>query len=171
MKIFILTLCTVLFLSCGQLQDKKISSNRVTLPANKMTDIERLIGTTLPFVEDLLKKYGEFFPLASAIQVNDSISQVATYDGDEKPQSSKVIADLIKVFREKKENYKTIAIFYDVKVLNPITNTKTDAVAIFIEPKNDSIAYTFYYPYSLSESRQLSLAEPWKDKANKEVFN
>jgi hypothetical protein len=31
-----------------------------------MEDLGRLLDATFPFAEDLLKKYGEFFPLASA---------------------------------------------------------------------------------------------------------
>ena len=55
-----------------------------------MNDIEKLLNSTLPFVKDLLKKYGEFFPLASAIKPNDSVAQVGTYDVNEKPLSDKL---------------------------------------------------------------------------------
>ena len=136
-----------------------------------MSDTERLLETTLPFVEDLLKKYGEFFPLASAVQNNDSISEVTTYDGNEKPLSNKVIADLKKTLKESKNKYKTVAIFYDVKAINPNTNIKSEAVAIFIEQKTDSTAYTLYYPYILTTDKKIKLLDPWKSKADKEIFN
>lgn len=102
-----------------------------------MEDLERLLDATFPFVEDLLKKHGEFFPLASAIDKSDSITHVGTYDGDEQPKSDKVIADLKVGLREAAKNgdYKAIAIFYDVRVIDPNTNQKTDAVAVFVENK------------------------------------
>jgi hypothetical protein len=53
-------------------------------------DIEQQLNSTIPFVEDLLKKYGEFFPVASAVKTDGSIVQVGTYDGDEKPLSDKL---------------------------------------------------------------------------------
>ena len=136
-----------------------------------MNDIEKLLDSTMPFVEGLLNKHGEFFPLASAIKTNDSIAQVGTYDGDDRPLSDKLIADLKQAFRAKKDDYKTIAIFYDVRVLDPDTNVKTDAIAVFVETKKDNSAFTFYYPYTLTKDKQLTFSNPWKNKTNKEIFN
>ena len=64
-----------------------------------MDDIEQLLNSTMPFVEKLLTKYGEFFPLASAIKVDGSIAQVGTYDEDEKPLSDKLITDFKTAFK------------------------------------------------------------------------
>ena len=141
--------------------------------ANKMEDFKRLTDATFPFVEDLLKKHGEFFPLASAIEKNDSIANVGTYDGNEQPLSDKVIADLKIGLREgaKKGDYKAIAIFYDVRVIDPNTNQKTDAVAVFVENKNDATAYKLFYPYTLTKDRVLTFAESWKNITEKEIFN
>ena len=136
-----------------------------------MNDIERLLDSTFPFVEELLKEHGEFFPLASAVKTNNSIAQVGTYDGDEQPLSNTVIADLKTAFRVKKDDYKTIAIFYDVRVVDPNTNLKTDAVAVFVETKNDNTAYTFYYPYVLTTDKDLSFSDAWKNANDKEIFN
>ncbi len=135
-----------------------------------MHDIERLIESTLPFVEELLMEYGEFFPLASAIQTNDTISQIGIFDGDEQPLSSHVIENYKTAFKAKKEEYKTIAIFHDVRVIDPKTNIKTDAVAIFTESKNDSIAYTLFYPYTLTSDKILAFSDPWLDENQKEIF-
>jgi hypothetical protein len=136
-----------------------------------MNDIERLLDSTFPLVENLLTKYGEFFPLASAIKTDDTIAEVGTYFEEEKPLSDKVIAQLKKSFRAKKEDYKTIAIFYDVRVVNPNTNSKTDAVAVFVETKNEDTSYIFYYPYILKTDKQPAFSDSWKEKNNKEIFN
>jgi hypothetical protein len=136
-----------------------------------MNDIERLLDSTFPFVENLLTKCGEFFPLASAIKTDDTIAEVGTYFEEEKPISDKVIAQLKKSFRAKKEDYKTIAIFYEVRVVNPNTNLKTDAVAVFVETKNEDTSYIFYYPYIFKTDKQLVFSDSWKEKNNKEIFN
>lgn len=47
---------------------------------NNMHDIEKLLDNTMPFIVDLLKKHGEFFPLATTIKTNDSIAQIGTYN-------------------------------------------------------------------------------------------
>jgi len=136
-----------------------------------MTDHERLIKSTLPFVEDLLKSYGEFFPLASAITTNDSIVQVGTYGCDDKPLSDNLISNLKIAMRAKMNEYQTIAIFYDVRVVEPNTELKTDAVAIFTESKTEGSAFTFYYPYVLAEDNKLTFSTyTWKDTNKKEIF-
>ncbi|MEJ7611858.1 MAG: hypothetical protein WKF88_11835 [Ferruginibacter sp.] len=138
-----------------------------------MDDFERLLDATFPFVEDLLKKHGEFFPLASAIEKNDSIASVGTYDENEHPLSNKVIADLKIALREgaKKGDYKAIAIFYDVSVIEPSTNQKTDAIAVFVENKKDPTAYKLFFPYTLDKDRVLRFGESWKNISEKEIFN
>ncbi len=93
-----------------------------------MTGLQRLFDSTFPFVEGLLKKNSEFFPVASAIKNNEDIAQVGTYNGDEKPLSETVIEQLKAAFKAKQNEYKIIAIFYDVKVSN--ADIKTDAVAV-----------------------------------------
>jgi hypothetical protein len=165
----ILTFWTSILLSWGQVQyNPTIVSSGKTV---KMTDTERLLVSTLPFVEGLLKEHGEFFPLASAIMTNDSLAQVGNYNGDDKPLSNSVIADLKTAFRAKKTDYKTIAIFYDVRVVDPNTNLKTDAIAVLVETKDENTAYTFYYPYVLTPGKQLSFSDPWKNVSVQEIFN
>ena len=139
---------------------------------NNMEDFEKLLDATFPFVEDLLKNYAEFFPLASAIDKNGGIAQVGTFDGDEQPKSDKVIADLKAGLREGAKNgeYKAIAIFYDVKVIDPNTNQKTDAVAVFVENKKDTKAYKLFYPYSLTMDSVLTFTESWRNETEKEIF-
>ena len=141
--------------------------------ANNLEDFERLLDATFPFVEDLLKKHGEFFPLASAIEKNDSIAQVGSYDGDEQPESVKVIAGLKAGLREGAKNgdYKAIAIFYDVRVIDPNTNQKTDAVAVFVENKKGIKAYKLFFPYTLTKDRILTFAESWRNDEEKEIFS
>jgi len=158
------------FQSCRQVPDRIAANNSPSTTTNEMNDIERLLDSTFPFVENLLKEYGEFFPLASAIQTNDSIAQVGTFDGDDRPLSTQVIFDLKKAFIAKRNNYKSIAIFYDVKITDPTTNLKTDAIAVYVESENGKTAYTFYYPYELTGQKELIFSESWKIENDKEIF-
>jgi hypothetical protein len=135
-----------------------------------MEDIQKLLDSTFPFVSDLLKRYGEFFPLASAISVDDSIAQIGTYDGNEKPLSDKLIVDLKNAIRVKKECYKVIAIFYDGSVINPETNIKADAVIVFVESRSLDKSNTFYYPYHLSDDKQLIFSNAWREENDREIF-
>ena len=136
-----------------------------------MSDVQRLLDNSFPFVEELLKNYGEFYPLASAIRADDSIAQIGTFDGNDNPLSEQVIAVLKKGLRAKKENYKSIIIYYDVRVINPFSGQKTDAVAAYFESKYDKTAYVFYYPYVLTKGRCIEFFKSWKEEAGKEIFD
>jgi len=136
-----------------------------------MNDIEQLLNNTIPFVEELLKKYGEFFPVASAAKTDGSVVQVGTYDGDEKPLSDKLITDFKTAFKAKRDSYRSITIFYDVSVINPETEQKVDAIAVFVETKCDNDAYTFYFSYSLTSDKEIEFGNSWKTLNKKEIFD
>ncbi len=134
-----------------------------------MKHAELLLKTNMPFVEDLLVQYGEFFPVASAIKVTGEIVQVGTYGGSDCPLSSALIEDLKTALKAKQADYLTVAVFYDVHVTNPNTNIKTDAIAVFIETLAEENAHTIFYPYTLTD-QQLAFENTWKEFARKEVF-
>jgi len=136
-----------------------------------MSDAQRLLVNNFSFVEELLKKYGEFYPLASAIGSDDNIVQIGTFDGDDKPLSDKVIDDLKKGLRAKKEDYKSIIIYYDVSVINHFSGQKTDAIAAYFESKYEKTAYVFYYPYLLTKEREIEFFKSWKEETDKEIFD
>jgi len=164
---FLLILVLAFIASCGQVKE-----NKPLTKGNNMEDFERLLDATFPFVEDLLKRHGEFFPLASAINKSDSITQIATYDGNERPLSEKIIADLKVGLREgvKRGDYKAIAIFYDVRVIDPNTNQKIDAVVVYVENEKDTKAYKLFYPYTLSKGNNVTFGESWRNEIEKEIF-
>ncbi len=135
-----------------------------------MNEIERLLVSTFPLLVNLLEKYGEFFPLASAIKTNNTLVQEGTYEGDEQPPSNTMLANFKSAFKANRDDYNAITIFFDVRVMNPNTNSKTDAVAVFAEMKKDSVAFNFYYPYVLSTNNKLTFSEPWSTEVPKEIF-
>ncbi len=156
----------------GKLFGQSKSDTTMNRATNEMNDIQTLINSTFPFVEDLLKKHGEFYPVASAIEPNDSITMVGTHDGNDKPLSQIVIDNLKTVLKQgaSKGQYKTIAIFYDVKTVDPNTKEKTDAIAVFVEHKEGKTAYIFYYPYKLTANRELTISKSFGSGTDKEIF-
>jgi len=166
-QFFSIVLFLIFIVSCGEVKENKPLTN-----TNNVNDFERLLDATFPFVEDMLKKHGEFFPLASAIAKNDRVVQVETYDGDEHPASDGVIGSLKTALRAgaKEGEFKAIAIFYDVRVIDPNTNQKTNAVAVFVENKKDTKAYKLFYPYTLTRDSILTFRESWRTEIEKEIF-
>ena len=121
----------------------------------------------------MLRNHGEFYPLASAIDSSGKIAQMGAYDGNEHPKSVDVINNLKKSLKQgaQKGEYSAITIFYDSRVVNPHTNIKTDAIAVFAETKVDTTAYMFYYPYTISLDKQVNLSKSFGSKIQKEIFS
>lgn len=132
-----------------------------------MIEIQNLLDRTLPFVKTLLKDYGEFYPLASAINLNKEVEQVLLEEDEENdfPNSTTVIEELKKLLSWRKDEFLVIAIFYDVAV----KETQTDAIAVFVENKEENKAFTFYYPYKMI-NEEIAFLESWKVEKEMEIF-
>ena len=132
-----------------------------------MTEIQNILDITLPFVEKLLKDYGEFYPLASAVNLNGEVEQVVREEDEENdfPKSVTVIGELKKDLRWNRNDFLAIAIFYDVNV----KEKQTDAIAVFVEHKEEKKAYTFYYPYKIVEN-EIVFSKSWKVENEMEIF-
>ncbi len=124
-----------------------------------MDDIQKILDVIFPFVERLLKEYGEFYPLSCAVNTNNQVEHILLEENEDNyfPASTSVIQELKKVLQSRKDDFFAIAIFYDVELKEEVTS----AIAVFVEHKIEKLAYTFYFPYELNEG-DLILGESWK---------
>ena len=132
-----------------------------------MNDIQNILDEIFPFVENLLKEYGEFYPLSAAVNIEQKVEHIILEEDEENdnPQSNSVIAELKKELRWRKDDFLAIAIFYDVK----LKEKQTDAIAVFVEHKIEMVAYTFYYPYELIDNN-LIFGKSWKVIEKMQIF-
>jgi hypothetical protein len=132
-----------------------------------MKEIQKILDVTFPFVESLLKDYREFYPLASVVKLNGTVDQVTKFKGDniDFPNSVSVLENLQNELRSKREDFIAIAIFYDVK----LPEKQSDAVAIYVESKEENSAYTFFYTY-MFEQNELVFTESWKVLESMEIL-
>jgi len=81
-------------------------------------EAEVLLNVMLPFAEQQLQKHGEFFPFAAAMLTNGQVQMLATYDGNEHPESQKVMDDIEEAFVRGANNneYKATGLAYMVGV-------------------------------------------------------
>jgi hypothetical protein len=110
---------------------------------------EQLMNEGIPLAQQLLREHGEFYPYALGMAHDGTIKHVAATDGTEKPKSKNLISILEESFQDdvKRRLYKAIALFLDVVVQNPNTNTKTDAIQIGLE-HIDNYCVNIFVPYS-----------------------
>jgi hypothetical protein len=138
----------------------------------ELNELGLLIDKSFPFAEDLIRKHGEYYPFSFVLYNDNTVGGVAGYNGDEYPESQAVINELKEILKLeiRKNKIKGIAIFYDVKTTDPNTNQKTDAIAVFVEHKDGQGAYNFYYPYKLTDKKELTFGDSFGNAATREIF-
>lgn len=133
-----------------------------------MNEIQNILNVTFPFVESLLKEYGEFYPLASVAKTDITVEQLLNFETDEIefPKSTSIIDSIKKELRLKQNEYIAIALFYNVK----LKEENTDAIAVYVEHKLENFAYTLYYPYEIIKNT-TAFSDSWKTIEQMEIFN
>src|SRR3989339_1115210 len=113
---------------------------------------EAVLNALLPFAEQQLQKHGEFFPFAAVMLSNGQVQILATYDGDEHPESQTVIDDTEKTFVRGAKNNEYIAtgLAYMIGVTNLDNGGKEDAVCINLDHV-DNYSVKVIYPYTVKK--------------------
>lgn len=138
-------------LACSGEADGPAPSDEAVRTEESMTpkeETEALMNAGIPFAEQMLSEHGEFYPYASAMRPTGEIAKVGYTDGNEHPAPSDVRDGLIASLRRSAERgeFKAIAIFTDVRVQPPSSDTKTDAVQVELEHR-DGYSATVFFPY------------------------
>ncbi len=133
----------------------------------KMTEVQKILDFSFPFVESLLINYGEFYPLASAVNTKGEVEQIVREEDPDNdfPKSNTVIGELKKELRWNREQFLAVAIFYDVT----IKEMQTDAIAVYVEDKKEKQAFTFFYAYKMIDNKP-EFTESWKQSREVEIF-
>ena len=133
-------------------------------------ECEELMNQILPFSEEMLNKYGVFFPYGSVMNNDQSIRPVAYYDGNEQPQSQDVINNLKRIYKEYaiKKEIRASAIIWDAKMKSPVTNELIDAVIVSIEHK-ENYSVQVVFPYKMINGK-VSWGEVFAMKGLNDIF-
>ena len=125
-----------------------LGAEPVTTPKSQCED---LLNAMLPFAKKMLSEHGEFYPFGASMKPTGEIVQAAVYDGREHPPSEAIIAILRESFRADAANGAIIAsaTVYDVRTIPPGATSKTDAVAVELDHR-DNYSVVVLIPYTLS---------------------
>ena len=66
--------------------------------------------------------------------------------------------------------YLVAAIFYDVRTKDSITGETSDAIAVYVEHKDGTTAYEFFYPYKLEGKENFIVGDSYGNAIPKEIF-
>lgn len=137
--------------------------------APELTDIQRVLNATLPDIEMLLRQKGTFRPFASVILANDSLADISIQDTTGKEYSADELKEELSI-GALKGWYKVVVIFAPETISDPESGKAEKAVAVFAEHTNDDFAYLFYYPYTLSDKKEVLFGDSFGDFAPQVMF-
>ena len=134
-------------------------------------DCEALLNAAMPFAEQMLQRYREFFPFGSAMRASGEITAVAGHDGNEHPPSSEVIALIKDGFIEaaRRNEFKATALVHDVKIKSPSSGDTSDAIAVALDHRDDEYSVVIFFPYRLSKG-ELTLDPPFAQAGEGAIF-
>ena len=130
---------------------------------NIQVDKLSLINSSIKMVKELLLENDEYYPIATAIDLNGETKLIMYFDGDENPLSEDLIAKYHEILETKIENseIRAYAIAYDVRVTRNIESEKTDAIAMKIKHIETEEVIIYFYPYTLTQERKLTMGDSW----------
>lgn len=140
------------------------------MDTKEIADIQALINIFFPFAEELIIKFGEFFPYAGATTIGGEFVSVGFNDGKNHAASEKVIAVLKSDLKKDCEKFIVAAVFYEVKTKDLETGIRSDAIAVFVEHKDAENAYEFFYPYKLEGEDNFIVCDSYGNKVAREIF-
>lgn len=137
---------------------------------NAKQQCEKLMDSLLPFASQMLTAHGEFFPFGGTMDPQGQIGMSGGWTGEEHPPSGEVISLLHSAFvagaREGK--FMATALVYDVRVIPPGQENKTDAIAVDVSHR-DGVSQTVIYPYQLRDHK-LVVGQPYAIQNQHPVF-
>ena len=130
-------------------------------------EIEQLIQYSIGFADEVLKKYGEFYPFASLILLTGELVPLGIHSGEEFPDSSQLVLETQELLEQRIDKGELIA--YAMAIDTQITNEQfpqsIDAICIrtFHTQRQEQVNY--YFPYQHSNER-IEIMEGWGEYAN-----
>jgi hypothetical protein len=135
-------------------------------------ELQELVDAFLPHAQQLLAENGEFYPFGGAINSKGEIISVAAYDGDEHPASQTLIDLLVQSFKAeaKQGTYRATAIVYDVRVVPPDTEEKSDAICLDLDHV-EGLSLTALLPYSFNGDGEIVYTKLFAQAGGNKIFN
>jgi hypothetical protein len=131
---------------------------------------EELLNVVLPFAKKMLSEHGEFYPFGASMKPDGEIVQAGAYDGREHPPSQPLIDLLRQAFQADAKDGVIIAsaTAYDVQTIPPGATSKTDAVAVELDHR-DNYSVVVLFPYTVSAGT-VQFAAQFAHKGKSEIF-
>ena len=135
-------------------------------------DCEKLMNAMLPLAERMLSEYGEFYPYGGYMKSSGEIVDVGAKDEeDDHPKSRDLLYLLRQTFSEMAVTgaCKATAIVFDVRVVPPGSEEKSDAVQICLEHV-DGYSAEVFMPYQIDQDGRISYGTIFAQEGKRVIF-
>lgn len=131
---------------------------------------ETLLDKLLPFAENQMKKYREFYPFAAVLLEDDSVELTASYDGNERPESQAVLEDLKQIHKKLagEGKIKASGIVWNAGMATP-DGKSTDAIIVSLEHKDD-YSVIVGVPYKIGLFKKVSFGNLFAMEGKHDIF-
>ena len=131
---------------------------------------EILLDKLLPFAEQQMKKYHEFYPFAAVLLEDDSIELTASYDGNEHPEPKAVLEDLKQIHKKlaAEGKIKASGIVWNAGV-NSADGKPTDAIIVSLEHR-DNYSVIVGEPYKIGLFKTVSFGNLFAMEGKQDIF-
>ena len=131
---------------------------------------EILLDKLLPFAEQQMKKYREFYPFAAVLLEDDSVELTASYDGNEHPEPKAVLEDLKQIHKKlaAEGKIKASGIVWNAGV-NSADGKPTDAIIVSLEHR-DNYSVIVGEPYKIGLFKTVSSGNLFAMEGKQDVF-
>ena len=131
---------------------------------------EVLLDKLLPFAENQMKKYREFYPFAAVILMDDTVELTGSFDGNEHPESKDVINDLIQIHMQlaSEGKIKASGIAWNASVASA-DGKPTDAIIVSLEHKDD-YSVIVGEPYKVGLFKKVNFGNLFAMEGKHDIF-
>ena len=131
---------------------------------------EILLDKLLPFAEQQMKKYREFYPFAAVLLEDDSVELTASYDGNEHPEPKAVLEDLKQIHKKlaAEGKIKASGIVWNAGV-NSADGKPTDAIIVSLEHR-DNYSVIVGEPYKIGLFKTVSFGNLFAMEGKQDIF-
>ncbi len=131
---------------------------------------EILLEKLLPFAENQMKKYREFYPFAAVLLDDDSVELTASYDGNEHPEPKAVLEDLKQIHKKLagEGKIKASGIVWNAGV-NSADGKPIDAIIVSLEHKDD-YSVIVGEPYKIGLFKKVSFGNLFAMEGKHDIF-
>ena len=140
------------------------------MDTQEISDVQALINIFFPFAEELIVKFGEFFPFAGATTTDADFVSVGFHEDNKHQDANMVVSNLKSSLKKERDKFIVTTVFFEVKTRDIETGESEDAIGVFVEHRNGTSAYEFFYPYKLEAGDNFVVGESYGNAVPKEIF-